>query len=121
MIKKFTTLTFTIFLVTLFYSKEMYVTGNSVNVRTENNSNSEIMSKLNLNDKVEVLEINGDWAKIEINGKNGYINQKFLSEKINEKNKNENLSFFDYLKIFGIGVLVAYAFYYSYKTKKNLL
>ena len=72
MTKKFISLTLTIFIISLVYSKEMFVTGSSVNVRTDDNSNSQIISKLNLNDKVEVLEIQGDWAKIEINGENGY-------------------------------------------------
>ena len=126
MTKKFISLTLTIFIISLVYSKEMFVTGSSVNVRTDDNSNSQIISKLNLNDKVEVLEIQGDWAKIEINGENGYVKQQYLSENITKTDTNktdtkENKGFLYYLKIFGIGVLLAYAFYYSYKKKKSLL
>ena len=99
----------------------MFVTGNSVNVRSENNSNSSIISKLNQNEKVEVLEVNGDWAKIEFNGQNGYINQKFLSENKIETTNKDNKSFSDYLKMFGIGILLILGLYISHKYKKPLL
>lgn len=62
-----------------------YVSVDTLNVREKASSNSKVIDQLDLNDKITVLEIVDDsWAKIEKNGKTGYVSIKFLSDKKTE-------------------------------------
>lgn len=62
-----------------------YVCVDTLNVREKANSNSKVIDQLDLNDKITVLEIVDDsWAKIEKDGKTGYVSTKFLSDKKTE-------------------------------------
>lgn len=54
------------------------VVGDNLRVRKEENSSSEIIDLLNVNDKVEVLGENGDWYKVKVNGKVGYVKKQFI-------------------------------------------
>lgn len=62
-----------------------YVSVDTLNVREKASSNSKVIDQLDLNDKITVLEIVDDsWARIEKNGKTGYVSTKFLSDKKTE-------------------------------------
>lgn len=59
-----------------------YVSVDTLNVRESADSKSKIIDQLDINYKVTVLEVvNGEWAKIEKNGKTGYVSNKFLSDQ----------------------------------------
>jgi hypothetical protein len=76
---------------TKFYPGEYYMLDSPVNIRSEPNTNSKIIGKLNLHDKIKVIEtteqkqiidgINQFWYKIEYNNIIGYIWGGYIAEK----------------------------------------
>lgn len=61
--------------------KTMYVNTSSVYVRKGPSTEFEIVDSLILNNGVTVTAENGDWYKVEIDGKTGYIAKRLLSNK----------------------------------------
>ena len=58
-----------------------YVSTELLNVRKSAEKTSEIIDQLSLNKQVTVVEIIDDsWAKVEYNGKSGYVSNKYLSD-----------------------------------------
>lgn len=53
----------------------------TVNVRSEPNTSSEIVLKLNLGDEVVVINSSNGWDCIEVNNTKGYVFNKYLKEK----------------------------------------
>lgn len=62
-------------------SKIMYVNTSSIYVRKGPSTDTEIIDSLILNATVKVTAENGDWYKVEVNGKIGYIAKRLLSDK----------------------------------------
>ncbi len=60
-------------------AKIMYVNTNSIYVRKGPSTSTEIIDSLILNDTVKVKAENGDWYKVEVDGKEGYIAKRLLS------------------------------------------
>ncbi|MEX3745352.1 N-acetylmuramoyl-L-alanine amidase [Lysinibacillus xylanilyticus] len=54
------------------------VTVDNLNIRTEANSTSTVVSKLKKGECVQVNSINGYWAQVTSNGQNGYVNKSYL-------------------------------------------
>ena len=78
-----------------------YVSVSTLNLRKEANNKSEVIDQLDLNTKVTVTAIvDNKWAKINYNGKTGYVSNKYLSdnktvvtsrsENINRENANSS-------------------------------
>lgn len=61
--------------------KTGYISASSVNFRKEANASSSIISKFTKNTKVKVLSEKDGWAKIEHNGKVGYVSASYVSDK----------------------------------------
>ncbi len=53
----------------------------ALNARRKANSKSDIAIKIPNGSEVEVLEVTGDWSRIEYNGKKGYVKNSFLSDE----------------------------------------
>lgn len=62
-------------------AKTMYVNYSSVYVRKGPGSEYEVIDSLILNNGVKVIAENGDWYKVEVAGKTGYIAKRLLSNK----------------------------------------
>lgn len=62
-------------------TKTMYVNTASIYVRKGPGTQHEIIDSLILNNGVKVVAENGDWYKVEIAGKTGYIAKRLLSDK----------------------------------------
>ena len=77
------------------------------NLREEANENSKVLEQLSLNEKVDIIEKNGNWYKIKVRGITGFVRQDlitlndeqtgdtsenniFNSQNDSEANKNEN-------------------------------
>ena len=58
-----------------------YVTAESLNVREKAENDAKIINQLTVNTKVTVTETTGNWSKIKVNGKTGYVASKYLSDK----------------------------------------
>ena len=56
----------------------------TVNVRKEASKDSEIIAQISQNTAVEVISDEGGWAKVKVNGKEGYIASNLLSDKKTE-------------------------------------
>lgn len=57
-------------------------------LREKPNTESNIITNIYEDDKVNILETNGDWCKVEYDGNTGYVKKEFL--KITEENKEAN-------------------------------
>ena len=58
-----------------------YVSAETLNMRETANNNAKLINQLKVNTKVTVLETEGTWSKIKVNGKTGYVASKYLSDK----------------------------------------
>ncbi len=57
-----------------------YVNVSSVNMRKEDNTDSDILTSLIRNTEVKVIAISGEWYKVQYGDITGYIKQEFISE-----------------------------------------
>ncbi|PFJ18709.1 enterotoxin, partial [Bacillus cereus] len=77
------------------FTKDMYhVTANLLNVRSEANTESEILGRLKKDDVIETTQqVKDGWIQFEYKGKTAYVNVSFLSstapieKKVEEKTK----------------------------------
>ena len=58
-----------------------YINAEKVNFRSEPSIESELYSELNLNDSIKVIEEQGNWIKVEVDGKEGYIRSLYISDE----------------------------------------
>lgn len=68
--------------------KTLYIGSESVNLRKEANTNSEVVTKLSLNTAVDVYAEENGWSKVKVNGNEGYISSSLLSEKKKETSRS---------------------------------
>lgn len=60
--------------------KTVYVKSESVNLRKEENADSELLGNLPQNTAIEVLSEANEWSKCRVNGLIGYISTQYLSD-----------------------------------------
>ncbi len=68
--------------------KTAYVNSQTVNVRKEANTTSEIITKLSVNTAVEVISEANGWSKVKVSGQEGYISTSLLSDKKQETSRS---------------------------------
>lgn len=69
-------------------SKIMYINSETVNVRKNNDRNSEVVTSLSLNTQVQVTaEVEG-WSKVTVSGQEGYILSSLLSSRKQETSRS---------------------------------
>lgn len=59
--------------------KNYYIKSSAVNVREKSNTSSSVVTTLTQNTQVKAVGEEGDWYKVEVNGKSGYILKSLLS------------------------------------------
>lgn len=86
-----------LFIIILFHIKAFAVEGTiteiTVNVREKASTDSKKIMYVTQDDKVEVLEKVGDWYKIEVNNKTGYVFGKYIKvddSKLSSTEKTNN-------------------------------
>ena len=67
-----------------------YVNVDSVNVRKEASTTSEAISGATKNTKVTILMEENGWCKVQIDGKEGYISKKYISDRKVEETTNRS-------------------------------
>ena len=67
--------------------KTQFIASETVNLRKEPNTSSEIVSKLSLNMAVDVYKEESGWSKVKVSGKEGYISSSLLSDKKKETSR----------------------------------
>lgn len=70
--------------------KTMYVKSTTINVRSEANTSSDIVTSISINTEVKVVGEENGWYKVEISGKSGYIRNDLLSNKKTEVTSRNN-------------------------------
>ena len=68
------------------------VVGSNLRVRKEESTTSEVIELLDENDKVEILGESGEWYKVKVNNKVGYVSKKFIKTQDFNTVSNENIS-----------------------------
>lgn len=74
------------------------VTTETLNLRSEASTNSSVIELLNANEKLDIISEDGNWYKVEHNGKEGYVSKEYVelnSEDTTnkpEQSENTNLS-----------------------------
>lgn len=72
--------------------KSMYVSSsNGVNLREGPGSNKHVIASIPSGSKIKVLNTEGEWTKVEYDGKTGYVSSQYLSDN-KPKNSNSNQS-----------------------------
>lgn len=72
--------------------KTVYVNSQTVNLRKEANTTSEIITKLSINTAVEVTSEENGWSKVKVSGQEGYISTSLLSDKKQETSRGTSQS-----------------------------
>lgn len=62
------------------FSQTYIVKPQTLNVREERNTNSAVIEKIYENDTIRAISVEGDWIKISISEKQGFVNKRFLEE-----------------------------------------
>ena len=62
--------------------KAAFIDGNGVNMRSEPNTESEVLCRFSRGDTVKLTGEWGDWYRIEANGKEGYVASRFVKEGV---------------------------------------
>lgn len=70
--------------------KTMYVKSTTINVRSEANTSSDIVTSISINTEVKVVGEENGWYKVEISGKSGYIRNDLLSNEKTEVTSRNN-------------------------------
>ena len=60
---------FTLFFAQIVISQTYIVKPKTLNVREQTNKNSDVIAKLNENDTIKAISVEGDWVKINISDK----------------------------------------------------
>ena len=68
--------------------KTSYINSQTVNLRKEANTSSDIVAKLTLNTAVDVYSEENGWSKVKVGEKEGYISSSLLSDKKQETSRN---------------------------------
>lgn len=71
-------------------TKVGYVNVDSVNVRKQASATSEVISGATKNTKVTISAEENGWYKVEIDGKEGYISKKYISDRKVEETTNRS-------------------------------
>ena len=70
-----------------------YVSAETLNMRETADNNAKLINQLKVNTKVTVLETEGTWSKIKVNGTTGYVASKYLSDKkVDVSSRSEEIS-----------------------------
>lgn len=68
-------------------TKKMYINAQTVNLRKEASTSSEIVTQLSLNTQVEIISEQNGWSQVQVDGKTGYVSTSLLSEKKQETSR----------------------------------
>lgn len=60
------------------YAATGTITGETVKLRSGASMEAKLVTLLSVNNKVEVIEKDGEWYKVEIDGKTGYVNSGYI-------------------------------------------
>lgn len=75
-----------------YSTKTMYAKSSGINVRSESNTSSEVVTSIGINTEVKVVGEENGWYKVEVDGNNGYIRNDLLSnEKVEVSSRSNDI------------------------------
>lgn len=77
-------------LITNAYASTATVDVSAARLRKEANTTSNVLTKIYKNEKVEILETEGDWYKVKYKNQTGYLKKDLVKEDVSEKKDNES-------------------------------
>lgn len=78
-----------------FAASNATITGDNIRLRKEKNTSSKILKVLDKNEKVEIVDEDGEWVKIKSGDQTGYINKQYIktsNDKNNDSSENNTTS-----------------------------
>ena len=118
-ILKLKCLFFSIFITQIAISQTYVVKAKTLNVREETNKNSKVIGQLNEKDTIKSISDNGDWIKITISEKYGYINKNYLEEiKSNETQIKSGFKY-GFTKAFSTSFIIILILLLGYRSIKG--
>jgi DNA-directed RNA polymerase subunit RPC12/RpoP len=73
--------------------KTAIVTANRLNVRSMPSTSGSVIGIVEQNDREQVLQVQGDWTKINFNGKEGWVASKYLTIKQLDESPDSNADY----------------------------
>lgn len=112
-------LIFAFFITQIAISQTYIVKAKTLNVREETNKNSKVIGQLNEKDTIKSISDNGDWIKITISEKEGYVNKNYVEEiKPNEAQMKEGFKY-DFSKVFSTSFIIVIILLLGYRSIKG--
>jgi len=65
-------------------TKTGYINSDNVNLRQKDSTSSDVIRKLKINTELKVVSEGSKWAKVEVDGKVGYVSKEYISDKKTE-------------------------------------
>lgn len=75
-------------LISSSFAETGKISSSTVRVREKASTSSEILTNVYNGDSVEIIDTEGDWYKVKVDGKTGYIKSEFIT--IDKANSNDN-------------------------------
>ncbi len=70
--------------------KTLYINTDTVNLRKEASTDSEIITRLSINTSVDVYAEENGWSRVKVNGSEGYISSSLLSAEKKETSRSQS-------------------------------
>lgn len=110
---------FTLFFAQIVISQTYIVKPKTLNVREQTNKNSVVIAKLNENDTIKAISVEGDWVKINISDKQGFVNNNYLEEiKPNEPQIKSGFKY-GFSKAFSTSFIIILILLLGYRSAKG--
>lgn len=110
---------FALFFAQIVISQTYIVKPKTLNVRVETNKISNVIAKVNENDTIKAISIDGDWVKINISDKQGFVNKNYLEEiKPNETQIKSGFKY-GFSKVFSTTFIIILILLLGYRSVKG--
>jgi len=101
----------------ILYSQQYAISIEKLNVRENADKNSKVIGSCYKNDTVEVFSKEGNWLKIKLNNKDGFINANYAKEiNLTENPKVEKGFKSGFKKVFFNSFIIIYLVFFAYQS-----
>lgn len=102
------------------YSQQYAISVKKLNVRENPDKNSNIIGSYYVNDTVTVFSKEGNWLKIKLNNKDGFINANYVTEIIRKEDQNIEKGFKSgFKKVFFNSFIILCLIFFMYNSYKK--
>lgn len=109
-----------ILFINISYSQTFKIEVQKLNVRENPDQNSKIIGSYSINDTVNIISQEGNWLKIKVGKKEGYILKKFTKEISSIEATDINKGFvFGFKKVFSNSFIIISISFFLYQSFKR--